>query len=139
MDERLSRLEELAPDPDARLQMYGDILWPIYNHDPIIEALDVEKCDAAAFDQTWDDVMRLQRQGDYPSKFSSIKLPVLMLHGAKDPHPGRQIYAGLHPYIPQMRYIECEKCGHYPWLEKFAREGFYRTLRQWLTDNAAPS
>jgi pimeloyl-ACP methyl ester carboxylesterase len=139
IDERLSKLEELAPDPDSRLQMLGDILWPIYTHDPIIQSLDAEKCDAAAYHQTWDDMMRLQRQGVYPSEFASIKEPVLMLHGAKDPHPGRQIFEGLLSYTPQMQYIEWERCGHYPWLEKFAKDEFYRTLRQWLVDNPSRS
>jgi hypothetical protein len=36
-------------------------------------------------------MIRLQDHGVYPAAFSAIRSPVLMLHGAVDPHPGRMI------------------------------------------------
>lgn len=82
--------------------------------------------------ETWDDMVRLQAAGVYPQAFAAIAEPVLMLHGAYDPHPGTMIRDGLAPYIPQLEYREWERCGHYPWLEKHARDHFYRVLRAWL-------
>ena len=88
--------------------------------------------DTRANQETWNDMLRLQAAGVYPAAFAAIRAPVLMLHGAYDPHPGTMIRDGLAPFIPQLEYREWERCGHYPWLEKHAREDFYRTLRAWL-------
>jgi len=74
----------------------------------------------------------LQEEGVYPAIFARIHMPVIMMHGAHDPHPGRMIEAGLKPYLPQLEYCQWEKCGHYPWLEKAARIEFYNAVRRWL-------
>jgi len=58
-----------------------------------------------------------------------------MLHGAYDPHPGKMIYDSLKPYLPQLEYKEWEKCGHYPWREKYAREDFYSFMKKWIMQN----
>ena len=55
-----------------------------------------------------------------------------MLYGADDPHPGRMIFENLQPYLPRLEYKEFPHCGHYPWLEKAARDEFYLILRKQL-------
>lgn len=92
--------------------------------------------DRVANQETWNDMVRLQGEGVYPAAFRSIAVPVLMLHGAYDPHPGEMIRDGLLPFIPQLEYRQWERCGHYPWLERQARDDFYATLRAWLHAHA---
>jgi pimeloyl-ACP methyl ester carboxylesterase len=94
-----------------------------------------EPFDLRAHTETWDDMLRLQREGVYPAAFAAITSPVLMLHGAYDPHPGRLIRDGLKRHIPQLDYREWERCGHSPWTEHFVRDEFFATLRDWLTRN----
>ena len=77
-------------------------------------------------------MLRLQMQGVYPAAFGEIDLPVVMLHGAADPHPGKLIYESLKPHLPQLEYVEFADCGHYPWLERVAKEEFTAVLREWL-------
>ena len=72
----------------------------------------------------------------YPAAFSHIVSPVLMLHGAYDPHPGKMIRDSLKPYIPQLEYREFEKCGHQPSIEAFARKDFFSVLHDWLTEKS---
>jgi hypothetical protein len=38
--------------------------------------------------------MRLQEIGVYPQAFETIRAPVVMLHGAAEPHPGEMIAQG---------------------------------------------
>ena len=85
--------------------------------------------------QTWNDMLRCQEGGLYPAAFSRIVSPVLMLHGAYDPHPGKMIRDSLRPHIPQLDYRELNKCGHRPLIEAFVREKFLAVIRDWLTDN----
>ena len=112
-----------------------------YTFDASDDAGDDEDAPGRRFDrcanqETWDDMVRLQAAGVYPQAFAAIGAPVLMLHGSYDPHPGELIRDGLLPYLPQLEYRQWERCGHYPWLERHARDEFYATLRAWLHAHA---
>jgi len=132
---RMQRLEASTADPDKRMLAMGGLFQRIDSHDllPVEDA--ILRCDARANAETWQDMMRLQAEGTYPSAFSAIAAPAIMLHGAIDPHPGRMIHASLIRYIPQLAYREWEPCGHYPWLEREVRDDFFRILRAWLAGN----
>jgi len=129
---RLEQLSRNCPDPDARLREFARVLQTCDSVDLIDCPDESEPCDARAAEQTWADMLRLQAEGVYPAAFASIRCPVLMLHGADDPHPGRLILAGLKPHIPHIEFEELARCGHYPWLERAARDDFDRRLRAWL-------
>ena len=92
--------------------------------------------DAKAYTETWNDMLRCQEEGIYPQSFTSIKSPVIMLHGAYDPHPGKMIRDHLKQYIPQLEYREFEKCGHAPAIEKYAKDEFFTVMRDWLFEHA---
>ncbi|MBI4469697.1 MAG: alpha/beta hydrolase [Acidobacteria bacterium] len=128
----IEHLMEEVSDPDERLKRVGGLTLPLYSYELVTSILEVESCDARAQQETWEDMIRLQEVGVYPAAFTSIKVPVLMLHGAADPHPGRMIHAVLQRYLPQLEYREWELCGHYPWLEKAVREEFMIELKAWL-------
>ncbi len=132
---RMRRLEGNAANPDKRMLAMGALFQRIDSHDllPVEDA--ILHCDARANAETWQDMMRLQAEGVYPSAFLAIGAPAIMLHGAMDSHPGRMIHASLVGHIPQLSYREWESCGHYPWLEREARDDFFAELRAWLTAN----
>ena len=130
---RIEQLDVEVPDPDERLRMTGEMILPAYSFELATTDLEIEACDARAHHESWDDMMRLQKEGIYPSAFASIRVPVLMLHGAHDPHPGALIRASLEPYVARLEYREWERCGHYPWIEKAVREEFFAALRGRLT------
>ena len=137
MDEGLRRRLECLPeeinDPNERLETMGNLLLPLYSYDLATTDMEIESCDARAHHETWEDMLRLQAEGVYPAAFESMDVPVLMLHGAVDPHPGPMIRASLEPYLPQLEYREWERCGHYPWLEKAVRDEFFSVLGEWLS------
>jgi pimeloyl-ACP methyl ester carboxylesterase len=139
MRRRMARLQEAIPDPDERLRALGDLVMLLDSYELITSAQEMEACDARAHHETWEDMVRLQEEGIYPAAFSAIDAPVIMLHGALDPHPGRMIQASLAPYLPQLEYHEWERCGHYPWLERAARDEFFAVLRMWLVQRFVAS
>ncbi len=138
--ERLEGLDDEIPDPDERLKRRYDLLSPLYDYSPIredgCEENFAEPFDVRAHTETWNDMVRLQEEGIYPGAFSSITSPVLMLHGAYDPHPGQMIRASLEQHIPHLEYREFDRCGHRPWAEKHARDEFFAVLRDWLMQHA---
>ncbi len=106
-----------------------------YHVDPLprdpLEAGDV------AFDEVaWNDMLRLQAEGRYPAAFAAITAPVLMVHGADDPHPGAMIRDSLP--IPRLVYRELPRCGHYPWHERHARAAFISIVRGFLNHHDRP-
>ena len=134
---RLAHLPEEFPDPDERLRAMGDLILPLYSWELVTTDQEIEACDARAHQETWQDMLRLQEEGVYPAGFTAIEVPVLMLHGTVDPHPGPMVRASLQRHIPQLEYHEWKRCGHYPWLEKAARTEFFTVLRGWLTRRAS--
>ncbi len=138
-DPRLwERLAELAASTNdaaelhmRRLKLTRDL--SVYERaEPWPEKEEYEPFDVRAHEQTWSDMMRLQANGTYPSAFTGITSDVLMLHGSYDPHPGRMIHESLQPFIRRLEYQELDRCGHSPWLERFARTEFFLALRTWL-------
>jgi pimeloyl-ACP methyl ester carboxylesterase len=130
---RLERLPKECPDPDERFRIMGDLLLPLYSYELVTKDQELQPCDARANRETWEDMLRLQEEGVYPAAFSAIDAPVLMLHGAADPHPGAMIRRSLEPHLPQLEYREWEYCGHYPWLEKAVRDTYFVVVRTWLS------
>jgi pimeloyl-ACP methyl ester carboxylesterase len=132
---RLDALPEQFPNTGERLKKQFELLEPLFHFDaPPADPPDpaVPTFDARAHTETWDDMVRLQQAGVYPAEFAAIRSPVLMLHGAHDPHPGDMIRASLAPFLPQLEYCELARCGHQPWRERAAREEFFVLLRGWL-------
>jgi len=111
-----------------------ELIRRLYDFSPIEEEADpaLPPFDAKAHEDTWNDMLRLQQQGQYPAALSAIRSPVLMLHGSYDPHPGPSTRDLLRTHIPQLEYHELPRCGHSPWRERFARDEFFRIMSQWL-------
>ena len=129
---KIERIREEFSDPDKKLKAIGEFLLPLYSYDPVPEEREETRFDARGGEETWKDMLRLQESGLYPAAFRAIKVPVLMMHGAVDPHPGTMIRDSLLPYLPQLEYREWRHCGHYPWLERAVRGEFFVLLRDWL-------
>jgi pimeloyl-ACP methyl ester carboxylesterase len=137
---RLEQLPKLFPDEEERLRKRYELTSHLYDFDveePAGGGEDLPDDEVPPFDveahrETWHDMVRLQEEGVYPAAFAAIESPVLMIHGAYDPHPGRMIRAGLEPHIGRLEYHELERCGHSPWREKHARDEFFASLRDWL-------
>ncbi len=142
IDERLTdlqrdRLRSLTslPASQSRLTEMRDLIDGVSTWDATFPDPNDEPIDFVAYATTWRDMLRLQEEGVYPGSFASIGCPVVMLHGAYDPHPGSSIRTSLEQYLPQLEYHEISECGHYPGREREARERFFRTLSQWLAEH----
>jgi len=132
--EQLDRAAQL-PTQNERLRAAAEAETMLYAYEPLAPPTE-DAVDARAHRETWADMLRLQAKGLYPEAFAAIKIPVLMVHGTFDPHPGRLIRAGLESYLPQLEYRELGRCGHWPWLEKFASQEFFSLIREWLDRHA---
>ena len=92
--------------------------------------------DAVGHVETWTDVLRLQREGIEPVIFSNIRKPLLMIGGDTDSHPGGPTTQLLKQHIPQLEYIEIDRCGHEPWRERHGRGPFFDILGRWIKEKS---
>lgn len=136
MREQLEAVARDFTEADARLRKIAEVSLPLDMFDPISPVV-LPECDARAHEETWNDMVRLQEEGTYPAAFAAIECPVLMLHGAMDPHPGTMIRDSLARHITQLEYHEWQNCGHYPWLERAVGDEFYAVLEAWLDGHSS--
>ena len=136
MEELRARLATASSDDerDASIAARGARAELAQSYDLLPEPVDepATTVDARGHQETWDDVLRLQREGIEPATFAAITAPVLMLHGDHDPHPGPATFEVLRQHIPQLEYSGLSRCGHTPWKERHARNRFFDALRAWL-------
>jgi pimeloyl-ACP methyl ester carboxylesterase len=136
--DELLRQAEHETNPAIRnvaLQQFGAMHAELETYAPIPDDIDDTEnipTDSYGYSETWADVLRLQRDRVEPAAFSRVSVPVLMVHGAYDPHPGAATRDFLRSYIPHLEYLELPRCGHEPWRELHAREAFGVALRDWL-------
>jgi pimeloyl-ACP methyl ester carboxylesterase len=122
-------------DEVARAQFRDNVAAGLGAYDAISELDDGAAAlpfDESGHTETWQDVLRLQREGSEPQMFSRIAARVLMIHGAQDPHPGPATRDLLRQHIPGLEYVELGRCGHEPWRERHAAEPFLTALGEWL-------
>jgi pimeloyl-ACP methyl ester carboxylesterase len=119
---------------DRLFSEMAGIITRVQSFLPITVREDSAQVDSLGHEETWRDVLRLQQEGVEPARFSAITAPVLMLHGDDDPHAGAATRDLLRRYIPHLEYISFARCGHTPWLEKYSRNTFLKTLQNWLAN-----
>src|SRR5262245_59584347 len=127
--------ESNAAERDAVLGRLGAAYMEAESYellDGSSEPEDSLPADEAGHCETSEDVLRLQREGIEPDAFRAVRARVLMIHGVVDPHPGEATRDLLRLFIPQLEYLELDRCGHEPWRERHARDRFVESVREWL-------
>ena len=80
------------------------------------------------FQSVWKDAARLRRSGKLLELGKEITCPVVAIHGDYDPHPAKGVQKPLSAVLKDFRFILLKNCGHMPWIERHARDEFYRIL-----------
>lgn len=104
----------------ADLELDSDV------YDPETRNLELIDTQLEINQNVWRDFVKLRdTDGKLKKVFSSIMSDIVIVHGDHDPH----VIEGIHPFlkscIPNIRLEWLEKCGHYPWIEKYARDRFF--------------
>ncbi len=97
---------------------------------PLTYETEVIECDFNVNMRVWEQAHKLRINGKLLEMAEEIRCPVLALHGDYDPHLAAGVETPLLEALDDFRFILLEKCGHYPWLEKYARDRFYGILKE---------
>ncbi len=84
------------------------------------------------YQSVWNEALDLRKSGKLLTFGKQINCPVLAIHGDYDSHPYKGVEKPLSLIIRDFRFVLLKNCGHEPWLEKMAREKFFKVLRKEL-------
>ncbi|MCX6689003.1 MAG: alpha/beta hydrolase, partial [Methanoregula sp.] len=117
-----------TPDTDALFMRYGEIFDKTDSFDPSPHAHEIIRCQYVAFEHAWRDMEQLRKSGELLAYGRQISCPVVAIHGDYDPHPADGVRIPISRVVRDFRFILLNNCGHTPWIERGARERFYKVL-----------
>jgi pimeloyl-ACP methyl ester carboxylesterase len=125
----LTRLADPAtPDKNDLLAKLGHLLAHADAYDPAHLEEEGFHCQYDVFHGVWDEACELRRNQILIQMAKTVQCPVLAIHGDTDPHPADGVNDPLVKVLGNFRFVLLEKCGHRPWVERYAAEEFYRVL-----------
>jgi pimeloyl-ACP methyl ester carboxylesterase len=84
------------------------------------------------FEHVWKEADEMRRSGALLGLARHLQCPVVAIHGDFDPHPSEGVKQPLSKILKDFTFILLENCGHYPWLERYAKKEFYEILEKEL-------
>ncbi len=134
-----TRLHDPAEiNKDVVLAEFGALLFKADTFDPDSDYIEVLAHQYDINRAVWDEARALRRSGALLELGRAIACPVVALHGDHDPHPADGVRAPLARVLRDFRFVSIEQCGHYPWVERRARERFYTLLKSELLSTLTP-
>jgi pimeloyl-ACP methyl ester carboxylesterase len=123
---------QAGPESYARLNR---LLLKTDAYDPVAENPEAgEPSDFRpdVFRSVWQEAGRLRESGTLIEAAKTIRCPIIAIHGDYDPHPAGGVNGPLSAAVERFRFVLLKNCGHTPWIERQAREEFYRIVRDEL-------
>jgi len=117
-DKSLARLGVLFAKADTY-----DALPPEKEPEPLGASEEINR-------KVWAEAKELRISGELLEMGKKIKCPVIAIHGDYDPHLAEGTKVPLVRVLKDFTFVLLEKCGHEPWMERYARDKFFRILRE---------
>jgi len=135
-NELMKRLDsEMEIEKDRLVKRLGELVNKSDNYNPFEIDTDKEDCfpvEGDKYSAIWLEAAALRESGELSSLADKIICPVIAIHGEYDPHPVDGVKSPLENRIKDFKFYTLGKCGHSPWKERYAYQGFYRILRKEL-------
>jgi len=127
----IKNLEDAAIlDKNAVMARFGQLISKADSYDPVSYQSEILECQYDIYQNIWEQAMKLRSQKKLLDFGKEIQCPVLAIHGDYDPHPYQGVQQPLPLILKDFRFILLEKCGHKPWIERSAKEIFYKILKR---------
>jgi pimeloyl-ACP methyl ester carboxylesterase len=114
---------------DDVFHRFGELFSKADAYDPLIDNSNKIIYDFNIFQKVWNEAVKIRKSGLLLDIGSKIKCSVVAIHGDYDPRPAEGLKEPLSKRLKGFRFILLENCGHKPWIEKQARNKFYKILK----------
>ena len=131
LDSLLATLDDPASTESKNVVFgrIGALLQKADAYDPLPNQDEILECRHDIHDSVWPEVSAMRASGELLEYGKNIRCPVVAIHGDFDPHPAEGVRQPLSGVLRDFKFILLEKCGHTPWIERWASDGFYRVLK----------
>jgi len=119
-----------SKDKNTLLARFGTLIYRADSYDPLIYESAALQYNYKIYQKVWGQASELRRSGRLLELGKKIRCPAVAIHGDYDPHPFEGTKDPLSRVLKDFRFFLLKKCGHYPWLEKAARDSFYSVLKR---------
>jgi len=120
-------------EQNLMLARLGELCTKADSYDPLTMESEILQCQYDLHISVWNEAQILRKQEEFLEAAKKIKCQVVAIHGDYDPHPAEGVQKPLIPIIKDFQFILLNKCGHQPWIERYAKDEFYRILREELS------
>ena len=128
----LSALVKEGKASDSDFRRFGELMSTADSYDSIPGKKEVQSFYPEVYNAVWAEAEKLRKSGELLDLGSKIICPVTAIHGNYDPHPSSGVKEPLQKVLHNFKFVLLEKCGHYPWKERYARDDFYSILEKEL-------
>jgi pimeloyl-ACP methyl ester carboxylesterase len=119
-------------DKSTAFARFGALFSKADAYDPIVDKSEPIDCQIEIFQSVWKEALELRRSGKLLELGKQIEWPVVAIHGDYDPHPAEGVQTPLYAILKSFRFILLANCGHKPWIERQAKDKFYKILKEEL-------
>jgi hypothetical protein len=119
-----------APDSDHWLERLGRLGGKADAYAPVdrTDAPGDIRVSARIYRAVWKEASEMRRSGELLRRVQMVRCLVVAIHGDADSSPAAGVAGPLSDAIEQFRFTVLGRCGHTPWLERYATDSFYSTL-----------
>jgi pimeloyl-ACP methyl ester carboxylesterase len=117
-------------DKNELMAQLGKLISKADSYDPLPDDDEIIECQYDINRSVWEQADELRSSGELLKLGKKIGCPVVAIHGNYDPHPYAGVRDTLSQVLKDFRFILLPKCGHRPWMERYARDRFYQILRE---------
>lgn len=129
--------DEQSERKDELLARMGDLFTRTDDFEPVDMQDERMQCDYAVHRGVWDDAKSRRERGEFLEIIRGLQCPVVALHGDYDSHPADGVAKPLST-LSNFRFHLLKNCGHRPWVERQARDEFFRIVGQELDEVLPP-
>ncbi len=133
----IESLYEILNDPatedkKAAFIRFGALFSKADAYDPIEQESEVIDYEPDIFQSVWKEAVELRRSGKLLELAKHINCPVVTIHGDYDSHPAEGVQKPLSTVLKNFRLVLLANCGHKPWIERQAKDEFFKILKEEL-------
>lgn len=119
-------------DRDTVFKKLGSMVSQSDSFDPVEDAKEEIELHPEVYLSVWKEASDLRENGQLLNDFLTITCPVVAIHGDYDPHPYKGILIPGQKLSGNFQFELLKNCGHTPWMEKQAKENFFRILGKYI-------
>ncbi len=127
----MEKLNDSNNNMEKDLARLGKLMSKADSFDPLpsnkIEYVDFQQ---EIYRKVWNEASELRKSGKLLEYGKQIECPVIAIHGDYDPHPNEGVKEPLSQVVEDFKLILLNNCGHTPWIERNAKNDFYRIIKK---------